>query len=91
MISRTTALVIYHYPCLDGFTSAWAAKQALGNTAEYIPANYGNDDELPNVKGRVVYLLDFAYPLDVMLKLADSASRVIVLDHHLTAQKDLEP
>lgn len=90
MISRT-ALVIYHHPCLDGFTSAWAAKQALGNTAEYIPGSYGNDGELPDVDGRVVYMLDFAYPLDVMITLADRASKVIVLDHHLSAQKDLEP
>jgi len=90
MISKT-ALVIYHHPCLDGFTSAWAAKQALGNTAEYIPGSYGNDGELPDVDGRVVYLLDFSYPLDVMLTLASRASKVIVLDHHLSAQKDLEP
>ena len=90
MISKT-ALVIYHHPCLDGFTSAWAAKQALGNTAKYIPGSYGNDDELPDVDGRVVYLLDFCYPLDVMLKLAARAETVIVLDHHLSAQKDIEP
>jgi len=90
MISKT-ALVIYHHPCLDGFTSAWAAKQALGNTAKYIPGSYGNDYELPDVDGRVVYLLDFCYPLDVMLKLAARAETVIVLDHHLSAQKDIEP
>jgi oligoribonuclease NrnB/cAMP/cGMP phosphodiesterase (DHH superfamily) len=89
MISRT-ALVIYHHPCLDGFTSAWAAKEALGNTAEYIPGDYGNNAELPDVDNRTVYLLDFSYPSDVVRKIAARAKKVIVLDHHLSAQKDLE-
>ena len=90
MIDRT-ALVIYHSPCLDGFTSAWVAKQAMGNTAEYVPGNYNNDGTLPDVDNRIVYLLDFSYPKDTMIKLAVLASTVIVLDHHLSAQKDLEP
>lgn len=90
MIAKT-ALVIYHHPCLDGFSSAWAAKEALGNTAEYIPGNYGNDGTLPDVDDREVYLLDFSYPIDVMLELARRAKRVIVLDHHLSAQQELEP
>lgn len=83
--------MIYHHPCLDGFTSAWAAKQAMGNTAEYVPGNYSNNDTLPDVDNRIVYLLDFSYPKDTMIKLAIRANTVIVLDHHLSAQKDLEP
>ena len=89
MISRT-ALVIYHHPCLDGFTSAWVVKQALGNTAEYVPGNYGNDDSLPDVDNREVYLVDFVYPKAVMFELAQRASKVIVLDHHKTAEEDLK-
>ncbi len=83
--------MIYHHPCLDGFTSAWVARRAMGNTAEYVPGSYGNDGTLPDVDDRIVYLLDFSYPKDVMLELARRASKVIVLDHHLSAQKDLEP
>lgn len=90
MIDRT-ALVIYHHPCLDGFTAAWAAKQAMGNTAEYVPGIYNNDGTLPDVDNRIVYLVDFSYPKDVMLELARRANTVIVLDHHLSAQKELEP
>ena len=90
MIDRK-ALVIYHHPCLDGFTAAWAAKQAMGNTADYVPGNYGNDGTLPDVDNRLVYLVDFSYPRNVMIELARRASKVIVLDHHLSAQKDLEP
>jgi len=88
MISRT-ALVIYHHPCLDGFTSAWVAKQALGNTAEYVPANYGNDELIPDILDRVVYLLDFAYDTDVMRGIAALADKVIVLDHHKSAEENL--
>lgn len=85
------ALVVYHSPCLDGFTSAWVAKQALGNTADYVPSSYNNHITLPDVDDRIVYLLDFSYPCKVMEELARRATKVIVLDHHLSAQKDLEP
>ena len=83
-------LVIYHHPCLDGFTSAWAAKQALGDTANYVPGTYSNDGILPDVDGRIVYLVDFSYPKDVMIELARRASKVIVLDHHKSAQESLQ-
>ena len=85
-------LVIYHSPCLDGFTSAWVAKSALGNTAEYVAGSYSDDHfgVLPDVDGRIVYLLDFSYPKDVMLELIKRADTVIVLDHHKSAQEDLQ-
>ena len=92
MTSKET-LVIYHSPCLDGFTAAWVARKAMGNTSDYIAANYSNsaDTVLPSeVDGRVVYLLDFTYPRDVMDELVRRAKIVVVLDHHKSAQVDLQ-
>ena len=85
-------IVIYHFPCLDGFTAAWVAKKALGNTATYVAGNYADASatSLPDVDGKLVYLLDFSYPREIMLKLIRRAKCVIVLDHHKSAQADLE-
>ena len=81
--------VIYHYPCLDGFTAAWAAYRYFKDKADYIPGIYGNE-EIPDVKGKTVYLVDFSYPEDILRKIAKQAYRVIVLDHHVTAEKNLK-
>lgn len=85
-------IVIYHSPCLDGFTAAWVAKQALGDTATYVAASYADatNTTLPDVDNKLVYLLDFSYPREIMLELVDRADHVIVLDHHKSAQADLE-
>ncbi len=54
--------VIYHDPCMDGFSAAWAACQKFGNAATYIPARYGQPfpkDKIP--PDSKVYLLDSSY------------------------------
>lgn len=79
-------LVIYHSPCLDGFTAAWAMWLKYPD-AEFVPGVYGQ--EPPDCTDRKVYLLDFSYKLPVMKKILEHANSVIVLDHHKTAQEDL--
>lgn len=85
-------IVIYHSPCLDGFTAAWVAHKALGNTATYVAGSYADASAttLPDVDGKIVYLLDFSYPREVMLELAKRSKYTVVLDHHKSAQADLE-
>jgi uncharacterized protein len=81
-------VVIYHGDCLDGFCAAWMAWRKFGDEAEYVPAGYGQ--EPPDVEGKHVYIVDFSYPRETLVRMAALASNVVVLDHHLTAQKDLE-
>jgi uncharacterized protein len=81
-------VVIYHGECLDGFCAAWMAWRKFGDEAEYVPASYGQ--EPPDVEGKRVYIVDFSYPRETLVRMAALASKVVVLDHHLTAQKDLE-
>lgn len=81
-------VVIYHANCLDGFGAAYAAWLTLGNCADYIPAKYGS--EPPDVRGKHVYILDFSYPRDVLIQMCKDSQSMLVLDHHKTAQKDLE-
>lgn len=81
-------IVIYHADCTDGAGAAYAAWTALGESAEYIPAHYGN--EPPDVTDKVVYVLDFSYPRAVLLGMKAKAKSLLVLDHHKTAEADLK-
>lgn len=80
-------LVIYHANCWDGFCAAWIARKALGD-CEFVPGYYGQAP--PDVTGRVVYMLDFSYPREVMDRLLTVARRTVVLDHHKTAMEALD-
>lgn len=81
-----TELCIYHGNCADGFGSAWAVREALGDI-EFYPGVY---QELPpDVSGRDVYLVDFSYKYDVLCEMSFKARSITVIDHHKTAQEDL--
>lgn len=82
-------VVLYHFPCLDGFTSAWVAKKALGDTAEYIPADYSKPLPTEDLENKTVYFVDYAFKRDKMLEVVSVAKQVIVLDHHKTAMENL--
>jgi hypothetical protein len=80
-------LVIYHRNCFDGFTAAWVADRALGG-ADLHAAHYGEPP--PPVVGRVVYVVDFSYPREVLTQMAGEAKSLVVLDHHATARDALD-
>lgn len=86
-MSDKNTVVIYHANCLDGFGAAYAAWTRLGDTADYIPANYGNPP--PDVAGKDVCIVDFSYPAETLITMHASARTLLVLDHHKTAQADL--
>lgn len=79
-------LVIYHANCWDGFCAAWVARRAFGEV-EAVPAHYGTAP--PDVRGRRLYILDFSYPREVMLRILAAARFACVLDHHKTAEAEL--
>ncbi|WP_315388722.1 DHHA1 domain-containing protein [uncultured Stenotrophomonas sp.] len=78
-------LVIYHHNCADGFTAAWAVRQAMD--ADFHPGVHS--DPAPDVSGRDVILVDFSYPPAVMRALQQLARSILVLDHHKSAEADL--
>lgn len=80
-------LVIYHANCADGFTAAWAVRQAMD--ADFHPGVHGEPP--PAVAGRDVILVDFSYPRDVMWDIQQVANSILVLDHHKSAEADLQP
>lgn len=83
--------VIYHGGCSDGWCAAWIAAHALGIGEEnLIRASYGS--KLPYEKlcpQDTIYLVDFSYPRAELLELATLVDKVVVLDHHKTAQAEL--
>lgn len=87
--NKMTRICIYHANCPDGFAAATVVYHRFGrDEVEYIPANYG--DTPPDVTGKDVIIVDFSYPIDVLISMYDKANSLVVLDHHKTAKKHLE-
>ena len=80
-------LVIYHAGCTYGFGAAYAAWTCLGSRAEYYPCRHGADP--PNVKGKIVAILDFSFKNAVTKKMIKDAKSLIVIDHHKSAVVEL--
>jgi hypothetical protein len=78
-------LAIYHANCADGFTAAWAVRQAMD--CEFHAAVHGAPP--PPAEGRDLVLVDFCYPAHVMLDLQLVARSILVLDHHKSAEEEL--
>lgn len=79
-------VVIYHAHCQDGFGSAFAAYKKFGDKASYIPCS----DRVVPPEGLIdkeVYILDFSYPKEVLLELERVNKRLIIIDHHISAEE----
>lgn len=80
-------IVLYHANCNDGSASALAAWLKLGDDGHrYIAVTHGKAPP-DAVKGQDVLILDFCYPRDVLENMG--AKSIHILDHHISAQKDL--
>ncbi len=85
--------VIYHNPCVDGTAAAMIAWHYMRTNFPdreivFYPTNYGRLP--PDVTGRNVIILDFSFKkpdLDVMIS---QANKLLIIDHHKTAQEDLK-
>lgn len=81
--------VLYHFPCQDGFGSAYSAWKKFKDQAKYIPVNYGKDlPDMPDASE--VYIIDFAFSKEKLLELKAKVPVVVVLDHHITAKEQLQ-
>lgn len=55
---------------------------------EFHAARYGT--EPPDVTGKRVLLVDFCYPRETLLRMAEESQSLLILDHHKTAEADLK-
>jgi len=81
-------LVLFHGGCNDGFCSAWVYRRYVSPQAEFKAVQYNYDP--PPVYKRDVVLLDFTFPRQVLIDMHEQASSFLVIDHHQTAEEDLE-
>lgn len=86
-MKMTKPLVIYHSNCADGFSAAWCFWHRYGDACDFHPGTYGQQP--PEVTDRCVYLVDFSYKRDVVLKMLEAAAHIMLIDHHKTAIEDL--
>ena len=85
-------IVFYHGNCTDGFCAAYGAWKQFKEEAEYIPMSYSNDlkySDLPNLKDKNVYVLDYSFEKPIYEEILQDAKSVNLLDHHATAYKKL--
>ena len=85
-------LILYHGRCADGFSAAWAAWQFYEGEVECVGLTHGqvkSMDDLPPLEGRAVYILDFSFAADILSQIDDRAAKLVLLDHHISAQREL--
>lgn len=81
--------ILYHANCADGFGAALAAWLKFGDGASYLPVRHG--DAMPEIpSGSRVAIVDFSFPRQQLIELERRCSELLVLDHHKSAQADLE-
>ena len=91
--------VLYHQNCLDGFGACFSAWLAIGQLSRlqgvgdvtYTACSYADGtatlEAVPD--GSVVYVLDFSFKREALIAANKRLSRLLVLDHHATAEQDL--
>lgn len=79
---------IYHNNCFDGICAAWVVSKIHPN-AVFIPMNYS--DPIPQLEREDdVLMVDFCLKAKDLQELAMRVSVLTIIDHHKTAQKELD-
>lgn len=95
-------IVIYHGNCADGFGAAWVLRKAFAElplykvgpnaepwaNAEFYAGVYQTPP--PDVTDCMVYIVDFSYKRDVILSMLEKCTRMVIIDHHISAITDLD-
>jgi len=80
-------IVIYHAHCSDGIGAAWSFRHIMPDATYHAAMHDGSPP--PDVTGKEVYIVDFAYSREVLLDMKNRAKSLIVLDHHKSAMERL--
>jgi oligoribonuclease NrnB/cAMP/cGMP phosphodiesterase (DHH superfamily) len=87
----TGKVCIYHGDCADGFGAAWVVRRAFGEDVEFVAGRYQSPPpDLDMLAGKDLYIVDFSYKRPVMEEIIKRVRSLTVLDHHKTAQAELE-
>jgi oligoribonuclease NrnB/cAMP/cGMP phosphodiesterase (DHH superfamily) len=80
-------VILYHAECTDGFGAAWAIWKRFPS-ARFMPVKHGVPPP-DGLAGRHILIVDFSYERATLEAIARQAASLLVLDHHITAQKGL--
>jgi hypothetical protein len=83
-------ICIHHHPCDDGFAAAWVARHKWPDVAVK-GTNYGLPFPQVDVAGKHILIADFSYKPEVLRGVLEQAKSIVILDHHKTAEAELEP
>lgn len=89
MSNLTPIICIYHAGCSDGYASAAVVHKYYDGNVHLIPGIYQqepNQEFYEDIKDHVIFIVDFSYPRDILIKMADYAEHIVIIDHHKTAQ-----
>jgi oligoribonuclease NrnB/cAMP/cGMP phosphodiesterase (DHH superfamily) len=96
-VLKRPVTIIYHGNCPDGFAAALAIKLYFKKkhlhkkSKELIYYHEGKHGELPpECRDNDIYIVDFSYKRDMVKQLCEQANKVTIIDHHVSAMKDLE-
>ena len=88
-------IVLFHASCLDGTGAAFAAHKyfselSIVEPVKYIPVQYSEPfPDVPLCENTAVYILDFSYDRQTLIDIHAKVGKLVVLDHHKTAQEAL--
>lgn len=87
-MSEPKITVLYHNDA-DGFGAAYACWTVFGDEALYLPVQYGQP--VPSIPKSVktLYIVDFSYSRGECEALSCFYDKLVILDHHKTAEKEL--
>jgi hypothetical protein len=81
---------IFHAGCPDGFGAAWSAWLRWGDAGVYVPRGHEDPLRPREYEGALVLFADIAPPARSYRPLAEHAAKLVVLDHHVSAQRQFE-
>jgi hypothetical protein len=81
---------IYHAGCPDGFGAAWSVWTSWGGEGNFVARGHEDHVKPEEFEDNLVAFVDIAPRNDELRDLAEYASQVVVLDHHVTARARYE-
>lgn len=93
MLPSDVDYVIYHDPCVDGTGSGYVAWSYLSSrfpTRDVIYCAAQIGAAIPdNIDGRNVLICDYSYKKHVIVELLKRVNKLLIIDHHKSAEKEL--
>jgi len=87
-------VVIYHDPCSDGTGSGYVAWKYFttnfpNKEITYYPMMIGSSPP-SQLENKNVLICDYSYKKDVLINLLTKVNKLLIIDHHKSAEKDLQ-